>query len=82
MSEEIKDKYKFMMCLNDALLSRIYMEPESLVEVQPDYKNRGVCHIKHRSGRWLHLRQSVLEVQKIYCETKRRIALEKANKGG
>jgi len=69
-----------MMCLNDVLLARVYMDPINLIEVQPDYKHPGVCHVKHRSGMWFHLRQSVLEVQKIYCETKRRI--EKESKGG
>lgn len=77
MSEVIKaDQMKNMMCLNDVLLARIYIQPNHLMEVQPDFKHPGVCHIKTLRGKWFHLRQSVLEVQKIYCETKRRIAKE------
>lgn len=76
------DEYKNMMCVKDVLLSRIYIDPRSLMEVQPDYKYPNVCHVRHKSGRWFHLRQTVLEVQKIYCEAKRKLALDKESKGG
>lgn len=83
MSGVIKEKdYKNLMCVNDVLLARVYIHPKNVIELEPDYKYPNVCHLKHRSGKWFHLRQTVLEVQKIYCESKRKLALEKESKGG
>jgi hypothetical protein len=82
MSGVIKeDKYKNMMCVKDVLLSRIYIDPRSLIVLEPDFKYPNVCHVKHKSGRWFHLRQSVLEVQQEYCKAKRRLAKAKAEGG-
>lgn len=83
MSGVIKEEMlKGMMCLNDVLLAKIYISPRQLQEIKPDRKYPNICHIKTTDDRWFYLKHSVLEVQAIYVNTKRQIALDKKAKGG